>query len=732
MSSNNKIHQRLFEKHYFYWIVITAPVFLLVTGAFLQKFTLMAGINKFYIGISLGAMSLIPALVSYFLTSIIEQRQLRYLVFVIAYILRFALVSLLALLPFFFTGQLTMLSISYVIVMMMIAFCYTFGNICSEALIKEAIPKYRFGQFAAKLAAISCLVGIIPTIICAFCADYFKGMLTLQIILITGSVVGVLLTLPLLRGKDFSKPSQHVKSSLLAPMKDRHFRKFIIFFAIQSFFITGSIAFWAFFFLEELKISLFSMIIIGSCTQLFTPVFSWIWGIINDHFSARAAYIFSNLFTWLACCILIVPIPPMYCAVIFSFFVGFYGGSGFFSRGRVLAIVTMRNSMIPEKQTTVYIGLFQLVVGIMGFLSGILTGYVLQCLGDNTFYGLTPYKTVFLFGNIIFGLLTTFLFLFVKEHYQNNVNLKKLGLALINPTVFKDFYSIAMINYSDSMDALERMVKRLSSRSTYIGKTELLRNFQSSSVRIKRQAVKGLGFIDEPEILEVLKDEVMNSSSPIVIECIDAIENLKAESLILELFDAYRSFTQEVRMRLVIAAININSVSLYNALESILPMENEANISSEIILGLSSRGKWLTGISAFDRLCDKQLTKDQYSKLWFAIAKLLSRSINERNFITTEFREPGAALIKQKNNLSHEILKSYLDQDINIFRHLAKSYILDNEEKMLAGYSVSAKDKKDFSFLVDNIILCGQSSENKYAVCVIIILLLEIENFKEQ
>lgn len=722
--------KRAFEKQYLLWAVLVAPVFAVVAGVFLQKFTLLAGIPKHYIGLAVGLMSLLPPCASFFFTALIERKGLKSRVFAIAYTFRFALVAVLALLPSFLgPTHIGPISVAYVVVMVLIALCYTFGNLCQESLIKESVPSYRFGQFAAKVSAYSSLASLLPGLAGAYWVDRVHGLLPIQILLVSAGLIGAALTLPFVRMKGFAATRESREVSLLTPLKDRVYRNYVLLIAVQSFFVVGCTSFWGFFMLEELRLSLFAMVLIGTCCGLFSPVFAWIWGVVTDHFGPRAAFIYASFFTWASCLLLVVPVPPLLCAVFVCFLVGFYGTGGFFSSGCALAGTALRNAMMPAEQSTTYIGLYQLITGVVGFFSGVAAGLVLKIMGPLSVGGLSAYRWLFLVGNVLFGCLTTGLLLSLRERYSNPVDLKKLGLALINPTVFKDFYDIAMVNSSDTPGALEKTVKRLATRSTYLGRTELLRNFNSASVRIRRQAVKGLCFLNDPDVLQALKLEVMSGHSPLAQECIDSLEVLNAEDVIRDLFETYHSQPREIRMRLVLAAFSIDAKAFRPTLEQVLPLENEQDIASELILGLSGYGEWRMGLAALDRLESRRGSIEQSANLWMALGNLFSRRLKILPLMSAELREPGIVITRQGLLADERLLRAYLEDQPALFHDLAQTALQQLKPHLFACYDVAPEHQDTVTFLVDRILDYAQERGGRPARLVLTIILNEQTRF---
>jgi len=729
-STDTQCGKRDFERQYLRWSVLVAPIFVIVTGAFLQKFILLADVPKRYIGVAYGLMSLVPPCLTFFLTASIERKGLRFRIFAFAYTFRFALVALLALAPAVLGAEQTMLmSLWYVFVMVLIALCFTFGNLCSESLVKEAIPQYRFGQFAAKVTAYSSLASIVPALACAFLADRVSGLRPLQMLLAAGGLVGAVITIPFIRGRDFSAGQRSQQLSLFTPLRDKVYMKFILFSVLQSFFVGGCSSFWSFFMIEELRLSLVAMVTIWCCCSFLAPAFIWVWGVVNDHFGPRPAFIYASFFTWAACVILVLPLPPLLCAALFCLLVGFYGTEGFFSCGRLLAGTALRNAMMPAEQSTTYIGLFQLASGVVGFLSGVAAGFALDALGPTSVCGLSSYRLLFLTGNVVFGCLTTIPLLFLRERFATAIDLKKLGFALINPTVFKDFYAIAMINSSETQSALEKTVKRLATSSTYVGRTELLRNFRSSSVRIRRQAVKGLGYMNDPEVLQALKEEVVTHHSPIASECIDALETLGVEQVIRDLFATYHGLPKEVRMRLVIAALNINSEVLQEDVARVLATENDLDIATEMILGLSGYGGWRIGVSALDRLQGKRLSSEQTTKLWMALGNIFSRRVKVLSLMSAEMKEVGVVFTKRNLIEDEQLLRTYLEGDHQRFHDLACPAIRRLWPRLFDCYDVVEDDRETVAFVIESILAHARDDKSRLPMQVVVIILHELNRF---
>lgn len=718
--------KRAFERAYFRWVILTAPVFYLVTGLFLQKFTLLAHISKSVIGLSVGIMSLLPAVVGYLVVPAISRRGWRVRLYAASYTVRFLLISVLSLLPWLFSPDATWgPALFYTLVMGFIALGYTLGNVLSDSLIRDAVPAERFGRFGAKMGIYAALLTIPPSIGCAYVADAHQGIAVLQGILFFGGITGALITLPLFRIKEWAVTTSEDAIPLLMPLKDKVYRRYLYMIGIQSFVMIGATSFWGFYFLDELKIPVFTLVLISAGCQLISPFASWGWGIINDHFSPKSLFILSNLFTWTAVLLLFIPIPKLLCVILFSLFLGFYGTGGILTRGRDLAMGTLRNAMMPESHSAVYVGAFQIVVGSAGFASGIVAGSLLQHFQGQTYWGLSGYKLLFLFFNVFAGIATTIPFYFLKERQSRPVHIGKLAMTFFNPFAYRDLFTITRSRAPHSVDKMEQTTARLADRTSYLGRTELLNRLHSPSLRVKRQAIRGLGNIHDPLVLTAIREEALQPNSSVAYECINALETLKAEETILSMFEGYGELPRELRLRLVIAALNLGTTTLRGKLETILVRETDLDIATEIILGLAGKNGWKTGITALDLLSLQRLTDPQRTRLWMAIGTLFDQRDTAVSFMAAEQAEIGSGLENRYwSAVPEPLVRAYHALDRASFHQYATTLLLDQRPDWWERLAVNDQTSELIDFILQQIVATVQDpreSEARLAMLVAMI-----------
>jgi F0F1-type ATP synthase delta subunit len=246
---------------------------------------------------------------------------------------------------------------------------------------------------------------------------------------------------------------------------------------------------------------------------------------------------------------------------------------------------------------------------------------------------------------------------------------------------------------------------------------------------VRRQAAKGLGFVEDDEALQTLIKEASLGDSPIVLECIEALETLGEEEAIRDLFANYSKMPKEVRMRLIIAALNLSSISFADLLKHVLLKESEMDIISEIILGLSHYGEWQIGLLALDRMQNHKLNREQTSKLWMAITKIFCRRVKALHLMSIENREPGSVVFGWKCMTNNTLYDAYLKENIEVF-YRETQLLFETYKKWVKGAFVQKHEQEDQVLcLITRISEATRDLGGRDAMLATLVVLNEVEGY---
>ena len=161
----------------------------------------------------------------------------------------------------------------------------------------------------------------------------------------------------------------------------------------------------------------------------------------------------------------------------------------------------------------------------------------------------------------------------------------------------------------------------------------------------------------------------------------------------------------------------------------VLPLENELDIASELILGLSGYGEWRMGLAALDRLQSRRSSAEQTAKLWMALGNIFSRRLNALTFMSAEMREPGVVIIRRGLIVDEHLLRAYLEGQAVLFHDLACAAIQRLKPHLFHCYDVTGDDRDTVIFMVEHILEHVRGGGGRMAMLLPTIILHELNRF---
>lgn len=292
----------------------TEAMTTLTGGAFMVAFALLLGANNFEIGL----LAALPTLVNVFqLISIwlVRRYNNRRAISVIC--------SFFARTPLILIGCMTLLGNTSTIqpIIFFLFFYYLFGSIAGpswNAWMKDLVPEALLGSYFAKRARNMQLLNVILSITLALAIDYVKDhypqfeLTTYSVMFIAAGTAGVIGAIVLSKAPEpkSTLTNENIFKLLLKPLKDKNFRKLLLFNSAWIFAFNLATPFFSVFMMKTLGMSLSWIIGLTILSQLSSILTVRMWGVFSDRYSNK---------TILAIC------GPLFILVLIGWcFVGIY------------------------------------------------------------------------------------------------------------------------------------------------------------------------------------------------------------------------------------------------------------------------------------------------------------------------------------------------------------------------------------------------------------------------
>jgi MFS family permease len=352
----------------------------LTSGTFLVAMLVLLNANNFQIGLLAG----LPTFTNVFqLLSVWLVRRFnnRRAIVVIS--------SFLARTPLIIIGVLILVfkSIPVESMVFILFFHYFFGSIagpCWNAWMKDLVPEKALGVYFSKRTSYTTFLNIILGLAAAFVVDYAKNnRLTAEInvyacLFIGGGIAGILSALflsncPEPQGK---LTTGNIVTVLQRPLRDRNFRKLLVFNSAWVFALNIATPFFVVFMMKKMGLSISWIIALTITSQICSILTVRMWGRFADRFSNK---------TIISIC------APLYILVLIGWcYVGIYtrdifnlvllfvihAGTGIANAGINLSLTNISLKLSPAEESVVYLSTKNIITALFSFIAPLIGGYL--------------------------------------------------------------------------------------------------------------------------------------------------------------------------------------------------------------------------------------------------------------------------------------------------------------------------------------------------------------------
>jgi MFS family permease len=352
----------------------------LTGGAFLIAMALLMGASNFQIGF-LAALPTFTNLFQLISIWLVRKYNNRKAVAVICAV--FARIPLLIIgalpLLFFPSSQ----SVQWLIFFLF--FYYFFGSIAGpswNAWMKDLVPEKSLGTYFSRRASYTQTVNVVLSLLLAFFIDYVRRsypqhlLQTYSLMFITGGVTGLIGAFILSRVKE--PRSEPVRDNIFKlfkkPLKDRNFRRLLIFNSAWVFALNIATPFFTVFLMKSIKLSLSYIIALGILSQLSSILTIRMWGAYADRYSNKTIIAIGAPLYIL--CILAWCFVGIYSSFYtnFIFLALIYIVTGFATAGINLSLTNIGLKLAPREDSIVYLSSKNIITAFFSSIAPLIGG----------------------------------------------------------------------------------------------------------------------------------------------------------------------------------------------------------------------------------------------------------------------------------------------------------------------------------------------------------------------
>lgn len=252
-----------------------------------------------------------------------------------------------------------------------------------NSLLRDIIPQKKFGRVFAQRMALGTVLALGLTLFGGWFVDRWtavapdSSLYAYSCLFALGLVLGLVATVVVSRLPEptmVNNPQVSLMNLVVDPVKDRNFRKLLVFLAFWSFGINMAGPFFVIYMLQRIGISLSMVTILTVTSQLANLLFVKLWGRLADRYSFKAVLASSGplfLFSVLAWCFTTMPerylltLPVLFAIHILS-------GVGL--AGVNISATGIALKLSPSEKAHGYMTVFGLVGALAGACGPLVSG----------------------------------------------------------------------------------------------------------------------------------------------------------------------------------------------------------------------------------------------------------------------------------------------------------------------------------------------------------------------
>ncbi|WP_332445374.1 MFS transporter [Dehalococcoides mccartyi] len=266
------------------------------TSAFLVAFALALGASNFQIGV-LASIPFITDLLQIPAVWLVEKLRRRKIIVFVTWLISLLLWIPIALIPVIMeipsAGAISML----LGLMAVRGILNALTNCSWSSWMRDLVPQQILGRYFARRLSLATAVAVVLGLSAAFLLDHWNtvgiGALGYSLVLLAGLIFFGLASpvftafIPELKMPAIAGPQSSFTQTIATPLRERNYRQLMKFLAFWGFASNLAIPFFAVFMLQQLGLSIFTVIVLTTVSEVFIVISLRFWGPLADRFGSK-------------------------------------------------------------------------------------------------------------------------------------------------------------------------------------------------------------------------------------------------------------------------------------------------------------------------------------------------------------------------------------------------------------------------------------------------------------
>lgn len=397
------------------------------------------------------------------------------------------------------------------------ALCRAIGETGKYPWTQEFVPNHVRGKYSALDNLFTTIVGIVAVAVAGIVVDRNTDLSGFILLIAVGVIFGLISVWTYAHipgGAPVAAEEKKKQRDLSDAVQDRSFRNYLFGIAFMTVATVPMTSFLPLFMAEEVGLRDSHVILLQNGTLIGGLVSVYIWGWAADRYGSTPIMLTGVLMrVFLPALWLVMPKNSpwsLHAALAISFFQGAANMGWAIGSARLLFV-----RVVPPDKKGDYMALYYAWVGVIGGLSQLLGGWILQYSQnlslDLSLLVLDPYSPLFIIG-LVFPIVSLVFFRGVAR--DSTVSLGTFAGFLLRGNPFMAVESMVRYHMAKDEETTVRLTERLGQTRSLLAVEELLASLADPRFNVRFEAIVAIGRTRPDEQLISALSEVLHGNDP--------------------------------------------------------------------------------------------------------------------------------------------------------------------------------------------------------------------------
>lgn len=546
------------------------------------------------------------------------------------------------------------------------ALCRAIGETGKYPWTQEYVPNHVRGKFTALDNLFTTIVGIVAVLAAGYVVERSTGLNGFIFLIAVGVLFGFLCVWAYTQvpgGAPIAKKETKTQRDLRDALQDRSFRNYLIGIALMTIATVPMTSFLPLFMAEEVGLSDGEVILLQNGTLVGSLVSVYVWGWAADRYGSTPIMMTGILMrVFLPILWLFMPKESawsLYAAMGIAFFQGVANMGWGIGSGRLLFV-----RVVPPEKKTDYMALYYAWIGVVGGLSQLLGGWILQYSQDFSVdfsvLILDPYSPLFLIG-LVLPIISFFFFRGVVQ--DSTVSMGTFAGFLLRGNPFMAVESMVRYHMAKDEETTVLLTERLGQTRSLLAVEELLESLADPRFNVRFEAIVAIGRMRPDEQLIAALGDVLHGNDPALSAmaawALGRIHDQRAQETLHEALDSdYRS----IRGQSARSLATLGDDTAVPVLLSRLQKEQDYGLRVAYAAALGQL-KATEAVTALLQLLAEATEETTQAELSLAAARMIGDEHNYIHLLRQARIDLGTAVAQALLTLAKKLPKTNLEEE---------------------------------------------------------------------